>query len=140
MNFLCFVPIFSLILYAGLLIPAEASGNCFPLQRVTAQKLRNRFKFFKGNPFSNGIQSTGDPSVGYCNWNYVTNFDAKRIPRDLLEAKLNCTPMPACSYKCSNVTYYHSVLKEKCDHKTGIFVWEWRQVPLAIAYVYDAST
>ena len=137
------MPILSLILNAGWLIPAEASNNCFRTspKPVTAHVLRTRYKFFKGSPVINGSQPTGDPSVGYCNWNYVTNYDAKRIPNDLLEARLNCTPMPACSYKCSPVTYNHNVLeKTKCDYRTGMVVWKWIQVQLAIAYVYDVST
>jgi hypothetical protein len=120
-------------------VPAEACFSLNPSKQYTVAELRNRYELLKKDGGSTTNQSaTGDPSVGYCKWYYEINFDPKRMPPRLLEAKLNCTPMPSCALKCTKQVYSHTVLKEKCDRRTGENVWKWHQDQLAIAFVYES--
>ena len=129
-------PLMLMCLAGSLLTNVE---GCFRITPTapTANDLRKRYEFLKkfqaSSTGSNG--STGDPSKGECPWTYTIDRNKKRLPEEL--------PVAVASFKkekeayCKKIFYHHTVLRKKCDWKTGLSIWELGRDDLPIAFVYD---
>ena len=69
-----------------------------------------------------------------CQWEYVCDYNAKRIPPYLFHAE--CTSPITDEYRCRRVTYpVPALYTTGCDIFTKKSRWEWRLEQIAVACV-----
>jgi len=69
-----------------------------------------------------------------CQWNYVCDYNAKRIPPYIFHAE--CTSPITEEYSCTTVTYpVPALYTTGCDIFTKKSSWEWRLEQIAVACV-----
>ena len=120
---------------------ASAPPNCNQ-QNVSDAVFRGKYLFLQKNVTvsNNQRSSTGqNPKTlnKWCPWTWAVNDDRNRIPRYLPHAKCQ-----NCGFRCVPITYNHRVMKwaDHCDKTTGDKFWNWKYVPLNVAFVDTGIT
>ncbi|RMX61369.1 hypothetical protein pdam_00020190 [Pocillopora damicornis] len=70
-----------------------------------------------------------------CQWQWRSTDRPSEIPRFLREA--HC---PNCDHYCTAIKYTVKVLvQDKCDPKSGLPIWRWKEREIKVGYFYKGS-
>lgn len=131
-----------LIAHFSLSLQAPNCPNFNKKARRTLKILRHNFLFVEKSSSSLGTslvipkRETRDvkvPGTTRCPWRWAFDDNPDRVPRFLTKAVC-----PDCRHYCRTVSYHHRGLVKRCDVTTGERVWNWIQVKLPVAFVYDS--
>ena len=120
----------SLQIHANVTLPGEInpSGQFFSQMDNFPSVPQNKVC---SNVYSRQIPAYENSS---CQWNYVCDYNAKRIPPYIFHAE--CTSPITEEYDCRTVTYPVSALYTTgCDIFTKEGRWEWRLEQIAVACI-----